>query len=653
MSDVAKVEKAIDEELKKFFAEGPAAAELERVKARMEAQFLRGVERIGGFGGKSDLLISGQVFAGNPEAYKISYRTRQRATAEDLKRAANQWLSDGVYVLEVIPFPAFKASVKDVDRSKIPAAGTPPEAVLPKLERATLTNGLKLILAQRHQVPIVNLELLLDAGSAADQFALPGTAEMTMQMLSAGTGRRNAFQISDESDMLGAQVGASATRDMSVVSLSALKAKLDASLDLWADVLLNPAFDEQEFRRAQKQTLAAILRGKAEPTIVANQLIVRAAFGAQHPYGTPSSGTEASLGKLTRADLVRFHESWFKPNNATLVVVGDTTLAEITPKLEKLLAGWKRGEVSKKNVPAVAHQEKSVIYLVDKPGAQQSVVLAGQVAPPRNSPDEIAFETLNAILGGAFVSRVNMNIREDKHWSYGARTAFSSARTQRLYYASAPVQSDKTKETMIELKKEFSEIAGSRPATPEELDMARERQTLRIPGSRETSAQVLASIADLVNYRLPDDWYNTYSAKVRALTQRDITAAAEKLIRPGHLVVGHRGRPRQDRSRNPRIELRRGAHCRRRRQSGAVEAGILNRSGGRQDGRWSQPRDRNQTPRSGCRRRSPAAQAGRIPRGETQGPGNQCLVRQSRTRPARPQVPDTHSPRRRPRHPHL
>jgi zinc protease len=543
--DLAKVEKAIQEELQKFLAEGPAAAELERVKARLEAQFLRGVERIGGFGGKSDLLISGQVFAGDPEAYKVSYRTRQRATAEDLKRAANQWLSDGVYVLEVRPFPAWKASVKDVDRSKVPAAGTPPEAVLPKLERATLANGLKLILAERHQVPIVNLELLLDAGSAADQFAVPGTAEMTMQMLTAGTGRRNAFQISDESDMLGAQVGAGATRDLSVVSLSALKAKLDASLDLWADVILNPAFDEQEFRRLQKQTLAMILRGKAQPASVANQLIVRAAFGAQHPYGTPSSGTEASVGKLTRVDLVRFHQSWFKPNNATLVVAGDTTLAEITPKLEKLLAGWKRGEVPKKNVPVVAHRAGALVYLVDKPGAQQSVVLAGHVAPPRNTADEIAFETLNTILGGAFVSRVNMNIREDKRWSYGARTAFSPARTQRLYYASAPVQSDKTKETMIELKKEFSEIAGSRPATSEELDMARERQTLRIPGSRETSANVLASIVDLVNYRLPDDWYNTYSAKVRALTQRDITAAAEKLIRPGQLVwviVGDRAR---------------------------------------------------------------------------------------------------------------
>ena len=204
-----------------------------------------------------------------------------------------------------------------------------------------------------------------------------------------------------------------------------------------------------------------------------------------------------------------------------------------------------RGDVPTQNVPASAHQDKSVVYLVDRPGAQQSVVVAGHVAPARNTADEIAFETLNTILGGAFTSRVNLNIREDKHWSYGAGTGFQPGRAQRLYCANAPVQSDKTKETMIELMKEFSEIAGSRPATPEEMDIARESQTLRIPGSRETSAQVLNSIVDLVNYRLPDDWYNTYSAKVRALTQRDITAAAEKLIRPGQLfwvIVGDRAK---------------------------------------------------------------------------------------------------------------
>lgn len=543
--ELSKVEKALDEELARFLAEGPTADELERVKARLEAQFIRGAERIGGFGGKSDLLISGQVLAGDPEAYKTSYRTRRRATPQDVKDAANRWLADGVYTLEVQPFPALKASVKDVDRSRVPAAGAPPEAVLPKLERATLSNGLKVILAERHQVPVVNLELLVDAGAAADPAGLPGAAQMTAQVLTAGTARRNALQVSDESDRLGAQVGAAARRDLSTVSLSAIKANLDASLDLWGDLILNPAFDEREFRRAQKQALAAIQREQSQPTSIAGRVLARTAYGAGHPYGTPASGTSGSVMKLTRADLVKFHQDWFKPNNATVVVAGDTTLSKITPKLEKLFAGWKSGETPKKAIAVVEHQPAAAVYLVDRPGAQQSVVLAGHVAPPRNTPDEIAFETMNNLLGGAFISRVNMNIREDKHWSYGARTAFQPARSQRLYYVNAPVQSDKTKETMVELKKELTGIAGSRPATPEEMDMARENQTLRLPGSRETSGQVLDSIVDLVQFNLPDDWYNTYSARVRALTQRDITAAAEKLIRPDRLiwvVVGDRAR---------------------------------------------------------------------------------------------------------------
>ncbi len=543
--ELSKVEKALDEELAKFLAEGPTQDELDRVKARLEAQFIRGAERIGGFGGKSDLLISGQVFAGNPEAYKISYRTRRRATPDDVKRAANRWLSDGVYVLEVHPFGALKASAKDVDRSRVPAAGAPPEAVLPKLERTTLSNGLKVILAQRRQVPMANLELLVDAGAAADPLGQSGTAQLTAQMLTAGTARRNALQISDESDRLGAQIGAAARRDLSTVNLSAIKANLDASLELWSDLILNPAFDEREFRRMQKQAIAAIQRERSQPSLIAGTLLASAVYGKDHPYGVPVAGRIDSIAKLTRADLAKFHATWFKPNNATLVLAGDTTLAEITPKLEKLFAGWKPGATPHKAVPPVEQQPAPVIYLVDRPGAQQSVVMAGQVAPPRNTPDEIAFETLNNILGGAFISRVNMNIREDKHWSYGARTAFQVARLQRIYYVSAPVQSDKTKETMVELKKELSEIAGSRPATAEEMDMARERQTLRIPGSRETSGQVLNSIVDLVQFNLPDDWYNTYSAKVRALTQRDITAAAEKLIRPDRLtwvIVGDRAK---------------------------------------------------------------------------------------------------------------
>ena len=258
--DLAQVEKELDEELTRFLKDGPTAEELARVKAQYEANFIRGIERIGGFGGKSDRLAQSQAFRGSPDAYKISLKRVQEATAEDLKAAANRWLSDGVFILEVQPFPTYKTSATGADRSKAPDTGTPPELKLPKLQRATLKNGLKVILAERHEVPLVSFWLDIDAGYAADQFALPGTASMTAALLNGGTKTRTALQISDEQALLGAQLNAYANLDLSVVQLSSLKSKLDPSLDLFADIILNPVFPESDFKRQKNQQIAAIQR---------------------------------------------------------------------------------------------------------------------------------------------------------------------------------------------------------------------------------------------------------------------------------------------------------------------------------------------------------------------------------------------------------
>ncbi len=544
-ADAARVERIIEEELRKFLREGPAADELQRVKTRIAANFLRGFERIGGFGGKSDLLASGQVYAGNPEAYKISFERGQKASPEDVRRAANEWLSDGVFILEVRPFPNYKPGGPDVDRSKVPTPGTPPEARLPKLQRTTLSNGLKVILAERREAPLVNLSLVVDAGNVTDSPAMPGVAEMAAAMLTSGTLKRNAIQISEEAESLGAQLTATCARDVTQVTLSALKANLDAALALWADVILNPSFDEKEFRRMQKQALARLMQERTQPSAIASRLLAAMAFGKQHPYGLPPEGTEASLKAMTREALVKHHQTWFKPNNATVVVTGDTTLAELTARLEKLFAGWKPGETPKKAIPQAAHQPKPVIYLVDRPGAVQSVVAAGHVAPPRSDKGEVATEMLNTILGGMFTSRINMNLREDKHWTYGARSNLGLNRVQRLFAVNAPVQTDKTKETMIEIKKELTGILRERPVSKEELETTKERQTLRIPGSRETSAALMNSIVELVRFGLPDDFHDTYAARVRALTEQDMRTAAERLLKPENLVwvvVGDRAK---------------------------------------------------------------------------------------------------------------
>ena len=544
---LGQVEKELDEELARFLKDGPTEGELQRVKTQYAANFIRGIERIGGFGGKSDQLARNEVFRGDPAAYKISLKRVQDATADDLKAAANRWLSDGDYVLEVHPFPEYKTASTGADRSKAPVPGTPPDLKLPKLQRATLSNGLKVILAERHEVPLVNFWMATDAGYAADQLASPGTASLTSSLLDGGTSTRTALQISDQAAALGAQLRAYSNLDLSFVQLSALKAKLDPSLDLFADVILNPIFPDGDFKRQQKQTLAAIEREQNTPVQMALRVFPGLLYGAGHAYGNPltGSGTKESVTKMTREDLVKFHQAWYHPNNATLVVVGDTTLSELKPKLEKLFANWKAGQVPKKNVGSVSLAAKSAVYLMDKPGALQSVIIAGSIAPPTANPKEIAIEAMNDGLGGMFGSRLNMNLREDKHWSYGARSLLWSARAQRPFIAFAPVQTDKTKESLAEMNKEFRGILGDRPVTVDELAKIQANETLSLPGSRETQNEVGQSIIDLVQFGLPDDYYETYAGKVRALKISDVEDAAKTVVHPDNLIwviVGDRAK---------------------------------------------------------------------------------------------------------------
>src|SRR5438874_403857 len=545
--DLAQVEKELDEELARFLKDGPTAEELARVKAQYQANFIRGIERIGGFGGKSDQLARNQVFHGEPAHYKVSLKRVQEATAEDLKAAANRWLTDGVYMLEVHPLPDYKTAAAGADRTKPPTIGTPPALKLPKLERATLSNGLKVILAERHEVPLVSFWLDLDAGYAADPAGQPGASTMAMSLLSGGTKTRNALQISDEEALLGAQIAAYSNLDLSVVRLSSLKSKLDSSLELYSDLILNPLFPEDDFKKQQKLQIAAIQREQTTPIQMGLRVFPGLLYGPGHAYGNPltGSGTIASVEKMTREDLAKFHQAWFKPNHATLVIAGDTTLSEITPKLEKLFSGWKPGQTPEKNVRPVQLPPKSIVYMMDKPGAQQSIIMVGNIAPPQNNPNEIAIEAMNDALGGLFLSRINSNLREDKHWSYGTRTLLWSARGQRPWLTLAPVQTDKTKESLVEINKELRGVLGDHPLTQEELSVVQDSETLSLPGSRETQQEVGNSINELVQFGLPDDYYETMAAKIRALKPADVANAAKIVDHPDNLiwvVVGDRSK---------------------------------------------------------------------------------------------------------------
>ena len=535
---LGEVERALAEEVEKFIQEGPTQSELDLARTQIFAGFVRGLERVGGFGGKSDTLAANEVYGGSPDTYKKYFRYLEEASPEDLRDAARDWLSDGDFILEVHPFPKYSTADSGADRDRLPDVGEPPPAEFPRLQKANLSSGLKVILAERHAVPIINFRLLMDAGYAADLGGLAGTANLTADMMDEGTSTRSALEISEEAARLGASIGSRASLDDSTVSLSALKSNLVESLDLYADVVLNPSFPEKELERLRRQLLAQIQREKVSPVSMALRVMPKLIYGAGHAYGNPltGSGTEETAKAISRDQLKDFHATWYRPNNATLIVVGDTTLAEIEPQLERVFKPWQSGPVPEKQVGRVDHHSRSQVYLMDRPGSQQSLIFAGHVAPPTNNPDEIALITMNRIIGGSFTSRINMNLREEKHWSYGARTLLLGAKGQRPFIVYAPVQTDKTKESAAEIDRELREYRGDRPATAEELDRAQKAQTLSLPGRWETSGAVGGTIAEIVRFGLPDDYYRTFPGKVRALDIPAIQASANDVIRPDQLV---------------------------------------------------------------------------------------------------------------------
>ena len=481
--DAASVEAALVGELERFLRDGMTESELRRMKMNYRANFVRSAERIGGFGGKSDILAQGEVYGTGADDYLRQLEWVENATADNLRDAAERWLSDGAYILTVLPYDEGITTTTTVDRSTgVPEVDDAPSASFPSMQAITLPNGLDVLLAERHTIPMISLSLQLDAGYAADHLGIQGTASLAMEMLDEGTTSRDALQISEELQGLGARLGTGSNLDMSSVTLSVLTENLGAALGIYADVILNPAFPEDEFRRLKGQQLARIRREKSSPTQMARRVFPLVVYGADHAYGVPltGSGTEAALTRLTRQDLTTFHSTWIRPNNGTLIVVGDVSLAELAPQLEQVFADWRPADVPAKNIAAVTHQETSAVYLIDRPGSQQSLIMAGHVTPPKSNADEIAIEAMNTVLGGSFSSRVNMNLREDKHWSYGARTRLIDARGPRLFVVNAPVQTDKTKESMQELYAELTGIRADRPVTPEELVKAKDLRTLTL-----------------------------------------------------------------------------------------------------------------------------------------------------------------------------
>ena len=539
--DLAEVERLLDEEVQRFLEDGPSPDELARIVTETRAGFIRASERVSG---KASILIEGAVFGGRPDAYKDSLAIMNSALPDDLRDAARRWLSQPAFTLEIHPFAAnLAATALDADRSGPPSPASFPQAEFPDLQIGELSNGIRLIVATRDAVPVVHLSLQLNIGYAADQFSQPGTAGLTIDMLEEGTVSRDALQISEELAQLGANLRTGSNLDYSFLSLSALTENLQPSLEIYGDVILNPAFPESGLERLKRLTIAAIQREKTTPSSMALRIFPQLIYGEGHAYSLPmtGSGTEASVAALQRADLVDFHATWFRPNNATMIVVGDTNLAEIKPRLDQLFEGWAPGEIPEKTIPAVTLPEQTRVFLVDRPGSEQSVIITGHVIAPRSDVRELAIQAMNFSFGGSFTSRINLNLREDKAWSYGVRSIIIDTMKQRPFIIYAPVQTDRTAESMLELDRELREVRTSRPVSAEEVDTSKRQNTLGLPGRWETARAVMSDIAEIVRFGLPEDYWQHYPQLVEAVNVAEVNDVARSLLAPDGLtwvVVG-------------------------------------------------------------------------------------------------------------------
>ncbi len=555
--DPAKVEAIIDEEVRKLIKDGPTAAELARGKTAFRAGFIRGIERIGGFGGKADALAECTVYEGDPGCFRRSLKVINDATAADVRGIGAKWLGPGDHTLVVEPGarvalaeepsatpkpfnvpavdPKFSTLPSQVDRSAgVPQTKQFPELKFPQLHRATLKNGTQVILAERHDIPVVQFSYEFPGGFTADQGRKSGTANFTMDLMGEGAGKLGALAFADAADMLGASMGASASLDSASVYLSALKENLAPSLALYADMLRTPRFDQGEIDRVKATWIAGIQQEKVNPNAVAMRVLPPLLYGKGHPYAIPftGSGREADIQSLTRQDLVDFHRDWLRPEHGTLIVVGDTTLKEIVPLLERQLGDWKStGPAPQvKATVDVARPAKGRVFLIDQPGAVQANLFAGQVVPSTLDAGATRFDIANGVLGGDFTSRLNMNLREEKHWSYGARSSASSTLGQRPWMAMAPVQIDKTGEAMAEMRREIADFAsGTEAITAPEVTRIRNIQTLSLPGAYETASAVMGTISGIVRYQRPDDYVFKRKAEIEAMTPAQVQQAAATL----------------------------------------------------------------------------------------------------------------------------
>jgi predicted Zn-dependent peptidase len=428
------------------------------------------------------------------------------------------------------------------DRSQPPALGAAPSVNLPQIQKRALSNGLPVWVVESHEVPLVQVNLLVMAGSGDDPAGKYGVANLTAAMLDEGAGNRSALEIADAVDFLGADLETTSSSDASAVRLNVPVARLKDALPIMADVALRPTFPDADLDRLRQQRLTALLQARSDAAALAPLAFARALYGSMHRYGTAQAGTEATLKAFTAADLRTFHTAMYQPANATLIVAGDITADAVLPQLEQHFGGWKgTGAVRRTPVARAPQPAQAQVTIVDVPMAEQSQIRIGLVGVPRSTPDYFTLQVLNTVLGGSFTSRLNENLREEHGYTYGASSRFDMRLSAGPFQAGAGVQTDKTAESLQEFFKELNGIHTSIAA--DELSKAKNYVALGFPSEFETIDDLAAHLEELIVYKLPEDYFARYVGNIQAVTAAQVQKAADTYIQPKRfaiVVVGDR-----------------------------------------------------------------------------------------------------------------
>ncbi len=543
---LAQLETVIDEELAALRAKGPGKDELQLAKTGFEGRFLRSLQRVGAWGGKADLLNKYNTFLGDPGRLQWDLDRHLAVTPAAVQRYAAEYLGPQQRALiEVVSAQKPAPALAGAPASELPGPGAPVSFSPPALQRATLANGLELFLVEKHELPLVQVTLNIKSGWTADPADRPGTAALTAALLDEGTAGRDALAIAEEARRLGARLNTESFFDGSRISLNVLKRELTGGLALMSDILLGASFPAEELERQRQQLLGQIQQDNSQPRVAAMKLMQKRLFGEGHPYAQPmtGTGTAASLARIGREDLRAFHAAHYRPNNAAIVVVGDITLAEASAQLNRAFRSWQAGPPVAAAIPAPHSATGPRICLVDRPGAQQSMILVGELGPKRSDPGYLPFEVMNSALGGGFIARINMNLREDKGYTYGSYSFLQSFKAAGAFGCSAPVHTQYTGAALSEILREIREIRGERPIGEQEFSECRNRLVQGYPARFETLEGIAAQLSDLLVNELPLSQWSDYVARVQAIDRDTANRSAREQLDPETLqivIVGDR-----------------------------------------------------------------------------------------------------------------